>query len=68
MGNENIKEHAAQLNRQPWEPAGVVSVVNDDPILKYGKDGRENAKGGILTLEVDGMFHNKGLMEGTEKS
>jgi len=26
MSNENDKEHALQLNRQAWEPAGVVSV------------------------------------------
>ena len=67
MGNENDKEHASQLNRQPWEPAGVVSVVNDDPIPKYGNNGRKNAKGGMLTLEVDQVFHNKGIMEGTQK-
>lgn len=65
MTNENDKEHASQLNRQPWEPAGVVSVVNDDQIPKYGNNGRKNAKGGMLTLEVDEVLHNKGIMEGT---
>ncbi len=68
MGNENIKEHASQLNRQPWEPAGVVNVVNDDITPDYGKNGHKNAKGGILTLEVEEVFHNKGIMEGTQKS
>lgn len=67
MGNENIKEHASQLNRQPWEPAGVVSVIKDDKTPNYGKNGRKNPKGGILTLEVDEVFHNKGIMEGTEQ-
>lgn len=67
MGNENNKEHASQLNRQPWEPAGVVSVVNDDTTPNYEKNGRKNAKGGMLTLEVDEVFHNKGIMEGTQK-
>ena len=67
MGNENDKEHAAQLNRQPWEPAGVVSVVNDEPTAKYGRNGRKNAKGGMLTLEVDEVFHNKGIMNGTQE-
>lgn len=67
MGNENDKEHASQLNRQPWEPAGVVSVVNDDTTPNYGKSRRKNAKGGMLTLEVDEVFHNKGIMEGTQK-
>ncbi|MDR3543644.1 MAG: hypothetical protein P4L69_22210 [Desulfosporosinus sp.] len=67
MGNENDKEHAQQLNRQPWEPAGVVSVVNDESTPKYGNKGRKNAKGGILTLEVDEVFHNKGIMEGTQE-
>jgi len=64
MTNENDKEHASQLNRQPWEPAGVVSVVNDDKIPKYGDDGGKNAKGGMLTLEVKDVFHNKGIMQG----
>jgi hypothetical protein len=53
MGNENMEEHASQLNRQPWEPAGVVSVINDDKTPKYDKDDRKNAKGGMLTLEVE---------------
>jgi len=66
MGNENDKEHASQLNRQPWEPAGVVSVVEDDTTPKYGLDARKNAKEGILTLQVDEIFHNKGIMEGTQ--
>lgn len=67
MGNENIKEHASQLNRQPWEPAGVVSVIKDDKTPNYDETGRRNPKGGILTLEVDEVFHNKGIMEGTEQ-
>ncbi|OLN31581.1 hypothetical protein [Desulfosporosinus metallidurans] len=67
MGNENIKEHASQLNRQPWEPAGVVSVINDDKTPNYGKDGRKNAKGGMLTLEVEEVFHNKGIIEETQE-
>ncbi len=66
MSNENDKEHASQLKRQPWEPAGVVSVVNDDTTPKYGENGRKNAKGGIINLEVDGIFQNKGIMDGTQ--
>lgn len=66
MSNENNKEHASQLNRQPWEPAGVVSVVKDDSTPKYGKDGRKNAQGGMLTLEIDEIFHNKQIMEGSQ--
>jgi len=64
MGNENNKEHASQLNRQPWEPAGVVSVVNDDKTLKYGNNGGKNSKGGILSLEVNEVLHNEGIMKG----
>ncbi|HEY8911334.1 MAG TPA: hypothetical protein VIM51_13805 [Desulfosporosinus sp.] len=66
MGNENIEEHAAQLKRQPWEPAGVVSVVNDDEVLNYGKNDPNSEKGGLLSLEVEEIFHNKGIMEGTQ--
>ncbi|MCB8818728.1 hypothetical protein [Desulfosporosinus shakirovi] len=64
MSNENDKEHASQLNRQPWEPAGVVSVIEDDKTPKYGDDGGKNAKGGMLTLEVKEVFHDKGIMRG----
>lgn len=64
MTNENDKEHASQLNRQPWEPAGVVSVVNDDKTPKYGDNGLKNANGGMLTLEVKEAFHDQGIMEG----
>ena len=67
MGNENIEEHAVQLHRQPWEPAGVVSVTNDDKTADYAKDDHKKSKGGILTLEVEDVFHNKGIMEGTQK-
>jgi len=67
MGNENIEEHASQLNRQPWEPAGVVSVINDNKTPDYGTKAPKNAKGGILNLEVEEIFHNKGIMEGTQK-
>jgi len=65
MGNENDKEHASQLKRQPWEPAGVVSVVNDDATPKYGKSNKKG-KGGILNLEIEEVFQNKGIMEGTQ--
>ncbi|AFQ43249.1 MULTISPECIES: hypothetical protein [Desulfosporosinus] len=68
MTIENDKEHASQLNRQTWEPAGVVSVVEDDKTPKYGKDSFKNAKGGMLTLEVKEAFHNKGLMQGQKNS
>lgn len=64
MPNENNKEHASQLKRQPWEPAGVVSVVKDDQIPKYGDHSGKNAKGGMLNLEVNEAVHNKGIMQG----
>lgn len=66
MGNENDKEHASQLNRQVWEPAGVVSVINDDQTPKYGKKIGNEIKGGMLKLQVEEVFHNKGIMEGTQ--
>lgn len=66
MSNENDKEHASQLNRQPWEPAGVVSVLDDDKTPKYGNNGGKNAKGGMLTLEVNEVLHNEGIMKGTQ--
>lgn len=68
MNHENNTEHASQLNRQQWEPAGVVSVMEDDKTPKYGEGTFKNAKGGMLTLEVKEAFHNKGIMEGQENS
>ncbi|HZK53105.1 MAG TPA: hypothetical protein VFC84_02730 [Desulfosporosinus sp.] len=62
MSHDKDKEPASQL----WEPAGVLSVDNDDTTPKYGNKGQKNAKGGILSLEVEEVFHNKGIMEGTQ--
>jgi hypothetical protein len=64
--NENSKEHASQLNRQTWEPAGVVSVIDDNTVPKYETKSRKDAKGGKLTLEVEEVFHNKGIMNGVQ--
>ena len=63
MSHKNEKEPASQLERQAWEPAGVVSVVKDDTTPEYTNNGGKMAKGGILSLEVDEVFHNKGIME-----
>lgn len=66
MSHDKDKEPASELTRQLWEPAGVVSVDHDDTTQKYGNKGQKNAKGGILSLEVEEVFHNKGIMEGTQ--
>jgi len=41
-------------------------VVKDDTTPKYAHNVRKDAKGGILSLEVEEVFHNKGIMEGTQ--
>ena len=57
------KNSGKELNRQIWEPAGVVSVTNDPNGMDYGLKPKETKKGGQLTLEVNEVFHNKGVME-----
>lgn len=57
------KDSGKELNRQIWEPAGVVSVSNDSKGMNYGANSKETKKGGQLTLEVEEVFHNKGVME-----
>jgi hypothetical protein len=57
------KNSGKDLNRQIWEPAGVVSVTNESNGMNYGLKPKESKKGGQLTLEVDEVFCNKGVME-----
>lgn len=47
--------------RQPWEPAGVISP---DETVRKTKGKKAPEKGGMLGLDVENAFHNKGLMEG----
>lgn len=56
------KSKPEELKRQLWEPAGVISVSS--PIEEdFGVEPHESIKGGQITLEVENVFHNKGLME-----
>jgi hypothetical protein len=57
------KNSGTDLNRQIWEPAGVVSVTNESKGMNYGAHSKETRKGGQLTLEVEEVFHNQGIME-----
>ena len=65
-GKDKDKDDTSELKRQLWEPAGVVSVVKNDKTSEYTNNGGKYAKGGILSLEVEEVFHNKGIMEGTQ--
>lgn len=60
---DDEKNSGKELNRQIWEPAGVVSVSKESKGINYGADSKETKKGGQLTLEVEEVFHNKGVME-----
>jgi len=60
---DDDKNSGKELNRQIWEPAGVVSVSNDSKGMNYGANSKETKKGGQLTLEVEEVLHNKGIME-----
>lgn len=56
------KSKPEELKRQLWEPAGVISVSNSIE-EDFGVEPHESIKGGQITLEVENVFHNKGLME-----
>lgn len=60
---DDEKNSGKELNRQIWEPAGVVSVSDDSKGMNYGVNSKETKKGGQITLEVEEVFHNKGVME-----
>jgi hypothetical protein len=57
------KNSGKELNRQIWEPAGVISVTNETKGTNYGVKSKENKMGGEIALEVEEVFHNKGVME-----
>lgn len=56
------KNSGQELNRQIWEPAGVISVMNENKGMNYGHRSKETKKGGQITLEVEEVFHNKAVM------
>lgn len=58
------ERHAEQLNRQPWEPAGIVSHSAKRDHYKKTQTGD---KGGVTNLDVDDIFHNEGIMK-TDKN
>lgn len=62
---ETPNKDARQLNRQSWEPAGVVSVIKAKAAPK-GTTATD--KGGALKLEVENTLHDEGLMLGEERS
>ena len=59
---DDNKNSGEALNRQIWEPAGVVSVNEDTNGINYGENTKETKKGGQISLEVEEVFHNKGVM------
>lgn len=51
--DQTQEKHAKQLNRQPWEPAGVVHhQVKKD----HYKKTQTSDKGGITNLEVEDIL------------
>lgn len=59
------KKASTELKRQIWEPAGVISQTQDasSSAVDYGEKPKDSKKGGQLTLEVEDVFHNRGIME-----
>ena len=64
------KKSSMELKRQIWEPAGVISQPQDSSpsALNYGEKPKESKKGGQITMEVDEVFHNRGVMENLQNS
>lgn len=67
---DDRKNSAKELKRQIWEPAGVVSMPNESSAqgMDYGVAPKDAKKGGQLTLEVEEVFHNRGIMENLENT
>lgn len=59
------KDTGNELRRQLWEPQGVISQTQESNLnaMDYGTGSKEPKKGGQLTLEVEEVFHNRGIME-----
>lgn len=62
---ETPDKDARQLNRQAWEPAGVVSVA--DATNTPAESRTPADKGGALKLEVENAFHDDGLIQGKKQ-
>ena len=68
-----MKEHkdtGNELRRQLWEPQGVISQIQGSNLdtMDYGIKTKDTKKGGQLTLEVEEVFHNRGIMENLQGS
>ena len=51
-------------SRQFWEPAGVISQTSSEGgQMDYGTRAQGIKEGGELSLEVEEIFHNRGIME-----
>ncbi|TWH59097.1 hypothetical protein DesLBE_3466 [Desulfitobacterium sp. LBE] len=59
------KNTGKELKRQLWEPAGVISQTQESgsQAMDYGGQPKDSSKGGQITLEVEDVFHNRGVME-----
>lgn len=59
------KNSSIEMKRQIWEPAGVISQTQGtrSSAVDYGEKPKESKKGGQLTLEVEDVFHNRGITE-----
>ncbi|AFM02431.1 hypothetical protein Desde_4170 [Desulfitobacterium dehalogenans ATCC 51507] len=67
---DDRKNTAKEMKRQLWEPAGVISQTQESGsnTMDYGEKPKESTKGGQLNLEVEDVFHNRGIMENLQNA
>jgi len=58
------KDTGNHLQRQLWEPQGVISQIQENSqATDYGDTPRGFKQGGQINLEVEEVLHNRGIME-----
>lgn len=64
MTNTQTPKSSREVNtlRQAWESAGVINSVVKQQTPTYDQSQPADDKGGAITLEVQEVFNNKGIM------